>query len=218
MRTVSLIRVGGVHALYLRGLASASARHRAAQSTARKATPSPAALKHPLPHRYTRTMYRIMTVCTGNICRSPVGEYLIRQHAQEAGVPVTVTSSGISNEEEGNRIDPRAAAQLATRGIDPSAHRASVFTVEDFDRNDLILAMDAPHYLRLKALARNDDDKAKIRMMRSFDPKVTTTHLDQLGIYDPWYGSERDFVYTTDLIDAAARGLINHLKQEGDAQ
>ena len=51
-------------------------------------------------------MYRIMTVCTGNICRSPVGEYLIRQHAQEAGVPVTVTSSGISNEEEGNRIDP----------------------------------------------------------------------------------------------------------------
>ena len=55
-------------------------------------------------------------------------------------------------------------------------------------------------------------------MMRSFDPKVTTTHLDQLGIYDPWYGSERDFVYTTSLIDAAARGLINHLKQEGDAQ
>ncbi|WP_459741162.1 low molecular weight protein-tyrosine-phosphatase [Rothia similmucilaginosa] len=159
-----------------------------------------------------------MTVCTGNICRSPVGEYLIRQHAQEAGVPVTVTSSGISNEEEGNRIDPRAAAQLTTRGIDPSAHRACVFTVGDFDRNDLILAMDAPHYLRLKTLARNDEDKAKIRMMRSFDPKVTTTHLDQLGIYDPWYGSERDFVYTTDLIDAAARGLINHLKQEGDAQ
>ena len=143
-----------------------------------------------------------MTVCTGNICRSPVGEYLIRQHAQEAGVPVTVTSSGISNEEEGNRIDPRAAAQLTARGIDSSAH----------------LAMDAPHYLRLKALARNEADKAKIRMMRSYDPKVTTTHLDQLGIYDPWYGSERDFVYTTDLIDAAARGLINHLKQEGDAQ
>ena len=143
-----------------------------------------------------------MTVCTGNICRSPVGEYLIRQHAQEAGVPVTVTSSGISNEEEGNRIDPRAAEQLATRGIDSSAHRASVFTVEDFYRNDLIL----------------EADKAKIRMMRSFDPKVTTTHLDQLGIYDPWYGSERDFVYTTSLIDAAARGLINHLKQEGDAQ
>ena len=145
-----------------------------------------------------------MTVCTGNICRSPVGEYLIRQHAQEAGVPVTVTSSGISNEEEGNRIDPRAAAQLTAR--------------EDFDRNDLILAMDAPHYLRLKALARNEADKAKIRMMRSYDPKVTTTHLDQLGIYDPWYGSERDFVYTTGLIDAAARGLIDHLKQEGDAQ
>lgn len=158
-----------------------------------------------------------MTVCTGNICRSPVGEYLIRQHAQEAGVPVTVTSSGISNEEEGNRIDPRAAAQLAARGIDSSAHRASVFTVEDFDRNDLILAMDAPHYLRLKALARNEDDKAKIRMMRSFDPKVTTTHLDQLGIYDPWYGSERDFVYTTDLIDAAARGLINHLAEQEEA-
>ena len=183
-----------------------------------KLSRAPAAPNYSSPHRYTRTMYRIMTVCTGNICRSPVGEYLIRQHAQEAGVPVTVTSSGISNEEEeGNRIDPRAAAQLTTRGIDPSAHRASVFTVEDFDRNDLILAMDAPHYLRLKSLARNDEDKAKIRMMRSFDPKVTTTHLDQLGIYDPWYGSERDFVYTTGLIDAAARGLINHLAEQEEA-
>ena len=69
-------------------------------------------------------MYRIMTVCTGNICRSPVGEYLIRQHAQEAGVPVTVTSSGISNEEEGNRIDPRAAAQLAA--AEPEAATATM--------------------------------------------------------------------------------------------
>ena len=78
--------------------------------------------------------------------------------------------------------------------------------------------MDTPHYLHLKQLARTEDDKAKIRMMRSFDPAMAGKNLDELGIYDPWYGSERDFVYTTDLIDAAARGLINHLKQEGDAQ
>ena len=158
-----------------------------------------------------------MTVCTGNICRSPSANTSSASTPKKPACPSPSPPAASATKKKAT-ASTRAAAQLATRGIDPSAHRASVFTVEDFDRNDLILAMDAPHYLRLKALARNDEDKAKIRMMRSFDPKVTTTHLDQLGIYDPWYGSERDFVYTTDLIDAAARGLINHLKQEGDAQ
>ena len=71
--------------------------------------------------------------------------------------------------------------------------------------------MDTPHYLHLKQLARTEDDKAKIRMMRSFDPAMAGKNLDELGIYDPWYGQMRDFEYTTELIDTAARALIAEL-------
>ena len=161
-------------------------------------------------------MYRIMTVCTGNICRSPVGEYLIREHARQAGLEVEVASSAITDYEIGNPIDTRAGRILTARGIDPSGHRASRFVVEDFDRYDLILAMDTPHYLHLKQLARTEDDKAKIRMMRSFDPAMAGKNLDELGIYDPWYGQMRDFEYTTELIDTAARALIAGLAAEGE--
>lgn len=162
-------------------------------------------------------MYRIMTVCTGNICRSPVGEYLIREHARQAGFEVEVASSAITDYEIGNPIDTRAGRILTARGIDPSGHRASRFVAEDFDRYDLILAMDTPHYLHLKQLARTEDDKAKIRMMRSFDPAMAGKNLDELGIYDPWYGQMRDFEYTTELIDTAARALIAGLAAEGYA-
>ena len=65
-------------------------------------------------------MYRIMTVCTGNICRSPVGEYLIREHARQAGLEVEVASSAITDYEIGNPIDPRAGRILTARGIDPA--------------------------------------------------------------------------------------------------
>ena len=139
-----------------------------------------------------------MTVCTGNICRSPVGEYLIREHARQVGLEVEVASSAITDYEIGNPIDTRAGRILTARGIDPSGHRASRFVAEDFDRYDLI-------------------DKAKIRMMRSFDPAMAGKNLDELGIYDPWYGQMRDFEYTTELIDTAARALIAGLAAEGDA-
>ncbi|MFC2566920.1 MAG: hypothetical protein ACFNX3_00585, partial [Haemophilus parainfluenzae] len=66
-------------------------------------------------------------------------------------------------------------------------------------------------HLHLKQLARTEDDKAKIRMMRSFDPAMAGKNLDELGIYDPWYGQMRDFEYTTELIDTAARALIAEL-------
>lgn len=98
-------------------------------------------------------MYRIMTVCTGNICRSPMGEYLIRQAAREADLELEVASSGISNEEEGNPIDRRAKKVLDELNINTSSHRAKQFTRADFDRYDLVLAMDTNHYRRLQQLA-----------------------------------------------------------------
>ena len=62
-------------------------------------------------------MYKIMTVCTGNICRSPTGEFLLKDAAKKAGLDVEVTSSGISDEERGNPIDRRAAKVLTELNI-----------------------------------------------------------------------------------------------------
>lgn len=161
-----------------------------------------------------KNMNRIMTVCTGNICRSPVAEYLIREYAHQAGLSITVDSSAITSEEEGNPIDRRAHRVLTEHGIDARAHRATVFTTADFDRYDLILAMDTPHYRRLNALARTNEDRAKIRMMRSYDPQMAGHPSSELGIYDPWYGDMKDFYITFEMIDTAARGLIDTLSAQ----
>ena len=164
-------------------------------------------------------MTRIITVCTGNICRSPMAEYLIRRAVERADLPeVTVESFGISDEERGNPVDPRAARVLQAEGIDASGHRARQVTAADLAAADLVLALDLPHERALRGLAETERDAEKIHLLREFDPEAAHLKHRSLGIYDPWYGSERDFVYTTGLIDAAARGLINHLKQEGDAQ
>lgn len=153
-------------------------------------------------------MYRIMTVCTGNICRSPMGEYLIRQAAREADLELEVASSGISNEEEGNPIDRRAKKVLDELNINTSSHRAKQFTRADFDRYDLVLAMDTNHYRRLQQLAPTPQAAQKVRLMREFDPALTGQPLDELGIYDPWYGDMSDFYETFQMIRDAVPGVI----------
>ncbi|MDY6051309.1 MAG: low molecular weight protein-tyrosine-phosphatase [Rothia sp. (in: high G+C Gram-positive bacteria)] len=151
-----------------------------------------------------------MTVCTGNICRSPMGEYLIKQAATQAGLTVEVASSGISNEEKGNPIDRRAKKVLDELNINTGSHKAKQFTRADFDRYDLLLAMDTNHYRELKRLAPNDEAASKVRLMREFDPALTDKPLDQLGIYDPWYGNMSDFYETFQMIQNAVPGVIEH--------
>ncbi len=160
-------------------------------------------------------MLKIMTVCTGNICRSPMGEFLIKDAAHKAGVEVEVDSSGISNEEEGNPIDRRAAKVLRELNINTDSHRARQFKRSDFDSHDLLLAMDLNHYRALMRMAKNDDDRAKVRLMREFDPAVADQPQDSLGIYDPWYGDQQDFYDTFTMIRDAVDGVINFAREQG---
>ncbi|MBM7051506.1 low molecular weight phosphotyrosine protein phosphatase [Rothia sp. ZJ932] len=154
-----------------------------------------------------------MTVCTGNICRSPTGEYLLKQAVKEAGLDVEVDSSGISNEERGNPIDRRAAKVLNELNISTSAHTAQQFAVSDFASHDLLLAMDLNHYRALKRMAPSEQESAKIRLMREFDPTVADQDLNELGIYDPWYGDLKDFYITYEMIRDAVPGVIEHIQQ-----
>lgn len=163
-------------------------------------------------------IYKVMTVCTGNICRSPTGEYLLKQAVKEAGLNVVVDSSGISNEEEGNPIDRRAAKVLNELNINTGAHTAQQFKKSDFASYNLLLAMDLNHYRALKRMAATEEDAAKVRLMREFDPAVADRDLEQLGIYDPWYGDLKDFYITYEMIRDAVPGVIEYIRESLDAR
>lgn len=153
--------------------------------------------------------YRVITVCTGNICRSPMAEYVLRDAVQQAGLAdrVEVSSVGTTSWEEGEPVDPRAGAVLAAHGLDASAHRARHMSAADLREADLVLALDQDHVAPLRRIAGPARDR--IHLLREFDPEAGA----DLGIRDPWYGDAADFDLTWDLVQAAAPGVIDHVRR-----
>ncbi|KGN37162.1 low molecular weight protein-tyrosine-phosphatase [Knoellia subterranea] len=163
-----------------------------------------------------RTAYRISVVCTGNICRSPMGEWLLREALEDAEIDdVEVVSAGTSSEERGNPMDPRTVAVMRRNGhVDRGwdGHRAQRFTADDFDDLDLVLAADRGHERVLLRLAPTDEDRAKVRLFRSFDPASVAT--DDLEMDDPWWGDDADFDRTHAEVVAALPGVLEHVRRE----
>lgn len=157
--------------------------------------------------------YRIVTVCTGNICRSPMAEYLIARALQEEGLDdaVEVTSGGTTSWEEGEPIDPRAGALLRARGIDPSSHRAKQVGPRQLQQADLVLALDHDHLGPLRRQG-GKDVTGRTHLLREFDPDAG----DDLGIRDPWYGDREDFESAAHMIDAAVPGIVDHVRSALD--
>lgn len=166
-------------------------------------------------------MYRVMMVCTGNICRSPMAEIVLRAKLERAGIAdrVVVTSSGISNEERGNPIDSRARRVLKASGCTDHAldtHSAQQLNESMMNANDLILTMTSRHADAARSLAqRSGADLSKVVMFRSFDPEVSGS-VDEfqeadLDVEDPWYGSARDFETCLEQVEAATSGLVEFL-------
>ena len=162
--------------------------------------------------------YRVMTVCTGNICRSPMAEVVLAERFERAGLAdlVEVDSTGISDEEHGRPIDRRAARVLAAHGYAVPRHAARRVTRADVGGRDLLLAMTASHARALRALAGSQDGVAgRVRMFRSFDPAAprgVAEHL--LDVDDPWYGDEAGFEVTLAEVEAAADGVVEHVRAE----
>lgn len=161
--------------------------------------------------------YRVTVVCWGNICRSPMGEFLLREAFDEAGLGdrVVVDSAGTSAEELGNGVHPRTVAALRRHGhpdVGWSAHRARQFDAGWFDETDLVLPVDHVHVDRLERLARSDADRAKIAMFRSFDPDAVAA--GELGMDDPWYGTDPAYDQTYAEVTAAVPGIVEHVRRE----
>lgn len=150
---------------------------------------------------------RVTFVCTGNICRSPMGEVILRDLLDEAGLGdrVVVDSAATTRWELGKPIDPRAANELKRRGYDGSAHVARQFEPRWFSGTDLVLAADAGHASVLRRWAPSREDADKVRLMREFDPAAVESGT--LEIDDPWFGDEEGFVRCFVEVEASCRGV-----------
>lgn len=159
---------------------------------------------------------RIDFVCTGNICRSPMAEVIVRDKLREAGLceAVEVTSSGIGDWHVGHPADKRALAELAAHGYDGSAHRAQQFGA-DQEAADLIVALDNNHVSELVARGVPEE---KVRLLRSFDPACDPDSPAGLGVADPYYGGPEGFSVTREQIEAAAGGIIAWVREELDSR
>lgn len=162
--------------------------------------------------------YKVMTVCTGNICRSPMGEVILRKFIADRGLAdkVEVDSTGVSDEEYGNPIDPRAQRVLRARGYEVPRHFARKVTPAEAEDTDLLLPMTASHMRRLMRIVPRDHWDA-IHMYRSFDPslpKPAKGHEDEIDLVDPWYGGPREFEVAIDQIEHVAPYIVDFIEGE----
>jgi protein-tyrosine phosphatase len=140
-------------------------------------------------------MRYVEIVCSGNICRSPIGEVVLRAKLAEAGIDdVVVTSSGTGGWHVGGPMDPRAAAALRRRGYDGSAHRAQQFRADWFAERDLVLAMDSGHVSELTGRG------GAVQL------------FDAVDVPDPYYGEDEGFDDVLDQIEKAADEWVDRLR------
>ncbi|BDV32365.1 low molecular weight protein-tyrosine-phosphatase [Microbacterium terricola] len=153
--------------------------------------------------------FRVVFVCTGNICRSPMAEVVFRWFADAAtmGERVVSTSAGTGDWHVGERADVRTIEALERRGYNGSLHRARQFAHTDFDRNDLVVALDRSHERILRGWARDEADTDKIALLLSFDSTATS-----LDVPDPYYAGPGMFDEVLGMIESASRALFRQLE------
>jgi len=148
--------------------------------------------------------HRIVFVCTGNICRSPTAEGVLRRMAAERGLTerIEVASAGLEDWHAGAPPDARSQAHARRRGYELGAQRARHFKRADFARFDWVIAMDAGHHERLRALCP-PEQAHKLRHAADF-----SEHVPAGGVPDPYYGDAQGFEEVLDLVEAVCAGVV----------
>jgi protein-tyrosine phosphatase len=156
-------------------------------------------------------MVRVCFVCLGNICRSPTAEAVMRHLVGEAGLTdeIEIDSAGTGDWHVGHARDRRSRAVGEARGI-PLSGAGRQFVADDFDDFDQVLAMDRANRDELLKLARDRRDRAKVALLRSFDPAAPP----DAEVPDPYYGGARGFDEVFDICERACRGLLATLTRD----
>ena len=158
--------------------------------------------------------YRICVICSGNICRSPMGEVILTSMLRSAGFGdgVVVDSAGTGGWHEGDPADPRTVQTLKNHGYDGTHHRAREFQPEWFGARDLILAADQGHVRDLRRWAPDTAAATKVRLLREFDP--TSLNAGTLEVDDPYFGDAEAFDRCLIEVEGACRGIVEHVRTE----
>jgi low molecular weight protein-tyrosine phosphatase len=158
--------------------------------------------------------HRLLFVCLGNICRSPMAEGAFRRAAAEEGVLdlFEIDSAGLGDWHVGQAPDQRAQKAAGRRGINISGQSARQVGKGDFARFDLVLAMDGSNCEDLRQIAPKGQ-RHKIRRFLDFAP-----HTGTKDVPDPFFGEAEGFDHALDLIEEAARGLLAELLSDETAQ
>ena len=148
-------------------------------------------------------MRKIMFVCLGNICRSPMAEFIFRDMVKKAGLEdeIICASSATSMEEYGNPVYPPARRQLLNMGIDPAGKRATPLQKSDYKEYDLLLGMEQRNIANMKRICGGDPDGKIRRLLDHAEPPR--------DIADPWYSG--DFDTACRDIQEGCRILLNEL-------
>ncbi len=162
--------------------------------------------------------YRVVFVCTGNICRSPMAEVITRALADSVplgdgtplGAHLELRSAGTGPWHEGEPMDPRAAASLARAGFPGHRHVAHQFSPSELGVVDLLVALDRRHRQTLHGLGA---EPRRLAMLRAFDASAGAA----ADVPDPYYGDDTVFDECRDLIGAACSGLVVALSAHWDS-
>ncbi|MBT5147397.1 MAG: low molecular weight phosphotyrosine protein phosphatase [Flavobacteriales bacterium] len=142
---------------------------------------------------------RILAVCLGNICRSPIAHGLLIHHAENLGLSVEIDSAGTISNHAGSLPDPRSIDIMIRNNHDISSQRSRIVKREDFEYYDLILAMDKSNYEDLCSLAYDDAQKSKITLVLPNGGEVP----------DPYFGGDNGFESVYKMLDKAIPVWLN---------
>ena len=150
-------------------------------------------------------MTKIIFLCHGNICRSPMAEFVMKDLVEKAGLSAQfeIASAATSTEEIGNPVYPPARRELAAHGIGCAGHAARQLRRADYDHYDLLIGMDGANVRNMRRMCGGDPD-GKIRLLLDFAGRPGQE------VADPWYTG--DFTATWRDVEAGCKGLLEQLK------
>jgi protein-tyrosine phosphatase len=149
----------------------------------------------------------VLFICWGNICRSPMAAVVAQAYAQRDGLTaVRFTSAGVSAEEAGHGMDPRAIATLEAAGYHPGPFTAHRMTPEELHAASMVIGMQTIHLRKIQAMV---PDAHPLYLLSDFDPHA----VPGSPIEDPWYGGDDDFRTTLAQIEAAMPEVIKRARE-----